>query len=385
MHTILNTKVQQLLESAVADGRHLGLQAAAYKDGELIVDAYAGTMGAADGRPVARDSLFNCYSTTKGIAAVALHLLADRGLIDDEAPVARYWPAFAARGKADVTVAQAMSHQAGLHATPMPTREFVLDWQRGVDYVANLEPAWVPGTATGYHALTYGWIVGGIVQGASGRHIKDVIRDEIAQPLGIADELYVGIPDGVDARLTTLQQPPPPAPGTPDPVAALPPDHDFFKAMPLNMTVDFNDLAIRKACLPSANGHFSARALARVYGVLANGGELDGVRLVSKERIAAMHRVQTEMPDRVLFGLRIPKAIGFWTGGRWALGGVASFMGARYTAFGHPGRGGSVAWADPEVGLSVAVTLNKLQAGIFGGGVGFDVGGLIRAELGLKD
>ena len=383
MHAPLNAKVQQLLEAAVADGRHLGLQVAAYKDGELVVDAWAGTIGPGDDRPIGRDSLFCSYSTTKGVAAAALHLLADRGAVEYDAPVVRYWPAFAASGKGEITVAQAMSHQAGLHATPVPTRAFVLDWQRGLDYVADLAPAWTPGTATGYHALTYGWIVGGIVQGATGRHIKDVIREEIARPLGIADELYVGIPDGVEKRLTTLQQPPPLAPGVPDPVASLPPDHDYFKAMPLNTGMDFNDLDLRQACLPSANGHFTARALARLYGALANGGEIDGVRLVPKERIAAMHRVQTELPDRVLFGLRIPKAIGFWTGGRWAPGGVASFMGARRTAFGHPGRGGSAAWADPDVGLSVAITLNKLQLGIFGGGIAFDVGGLIREELGL--
>jgi CubicO group peptidase (beta-lactamase class C family) len=385
MHTTLNATVQQLLETAVADGRHRGLQAAAYKDGELVVDAWAGTMGPGDDRPLRRDSLFSSYSTTKGVAAAALHLLADRGQIEYAAPVARYWPAFAAHGKGAVTVAQAMSHQAGLHATPVPIRDYVLDWQRALDYVAGLAPAWAPGTATGYHALTYGWIVGGIVQGATGRHIKDVIQDEIARPLGVADELCVGIPDGVETRLTTLEQPPPPGPGVPNPVASLPPDHDYFKAMPSQGGLDFNALDVRKACLPSANGHFTARALARLYGALANGGEIDGVRLVSKERIAAMQRIQTELPDRVLFGLRIPKAIGFWTGGRWAPGGAASFMGARRTAFGHPGHGGSAAWADPEVGLSAAVTLNKLQLGTFGGGIAFDVGGLLRKELGLEE
>ena len=140
---------------------------------------------------------------------------------------------------------------------------------------------------------------------------------------------------------------------------------------------------MRQACLPSANGHFSARALARLYGALANDGQIDGTRLVSKERVAAMQRIQTELPDRVLFGLRIPKAIGFWGGGRWAPNGAPSFMGARRTAFGHPGRGGSAAWADPEVGLAVAVTVNKLQLGIFGGGIAFDLGRLIREDLGL--
>ena len=382
MHAHLNAKVQGVLEAAVADDRHRGLQAAAYRHGALIVDACAGTLGPGDDRPVQPDSLFSSYSTTKGVAAAALHLLADRGLLQYDVPVAKYWPAFAANGKADVTVAQAMSHQAGLHTTPRPPRPFVLDWQQGVDYIAALAPAWEPGTATGYHAVTYGWIVGGIVENASGRHISDVIEHELARPLGIAGELYVGIPDGVEHRLTTLEEPEPLPPGTPDPVAALPPDHDYFKAMGVVPSLDFNELAIRRACLPSANGHFTARALARLYGALANGGEIDGVRLVSKERIAEMQRVQTELPDRVLFGLKIPKAIGFWAGGLWSPRGLPSFMGARRTAFGHPGRGGSAAWADPDAGLSVAVTVNKLQPTIFGGGIAFDIGGLIREELG---
>ena len=377
----LNAKVQGLLDAAVADGRHRGLQAAAYRDGALIVDAWAGTLGPGDDRPVQADSLFSSYSTTKGVAAAALHLLADRGLLQYDAPVATYWPAFAANGKAEITVAQAMSHQAGLHTTPRPVRPFVLDWQRGLDYIAGLAPAWAPGTATGYHALTYGWIVGGIVEGASGRHINDVIEQDLARPLGVSGEMYVGIPEGVEHRLTTLEEPAPPPPGTPDPVAALPPDHDYFKAMGASPPLDFNDRDVRRACLPSANGHFTARALARLYGALACGGEIGGVRLVSKERIAEMQRVQTELPDRVLFGLKIPKAIGFWAGGLWSPRGLPSFMGARRTAFGHPGRGGSAAWADPDVGLSVAVTVNKLQPTIFGGGIAFDIGGLIREEL----
>ena len=246
-----------------------------------------------------------------------LHLLADRGFLQYDTPVAKYWPAFAANGKAEVTVAQAMSHQAGLHTTPRPARRFILDWQRGLEYIAGLAPGWTPGTATGYHALTYGWIVGGIVEGASGRQFKDVLDEELARPLGIAGEMYVGIPDGVEDRLTTLEEPGPPPPGTPDPVAALPPDHDYFKAMGAAAGIDFNDRDVRRACLPSANGHFTARALARLYGALANGGAIGGVRLVSKARIAEMQRVQIELPDRVLFGLKIPE--GDRILGRWAL------------------------------------------------------------------
>jgi CubicO group peptidase (beta-lactamase class C family) len=386
LDTVLNAQVQQLIDGEVAAGRHLGLQVAAYKDGRCIVDTWAGTLGRDDTRPVQPDSLFSSFSTTKGVAATALHILADRGQIAYDAPVATYWPAFAANGKASITVAQAMSHQAGLHTTPTPLRDYILDWERALDHIAGLTPAWEPGTATGYHAITYGWIVGGIVQGASGRHIRDVIAEEIAAPLGVAAEMYVGIPADVTDRLATLESMPSPPPNAPNPLAALPPDHDLFKAMPPTSPVEWNDMAVRRACLPSANGHFTARALARMYGALANGGAIDGVRLVSPERIDEMYRLQTESPDRVIPGaLPIPKGIGYWLGGAWAPGGAPSFMGGRRTAFGHPGAGGSAAWADPEVGLSVAVTLNKMQPDMLGGGIAFQVGDLIRRGLGLEE
>lgn len=373
----LNAKVLDLVERQIAEGRQIGVQVCAYKDGVRVVDVSAGRMGPADPRPVRPDTLFSSFSTTKGVAATALHILADRGLIDYDAPVARYWPAFAANGKERITVAQAMSHQAGLHAMPNPaTVEHLLDWQGGLAWVANGTPAWEPGTATGYHAITFAWLVGGIIEGASGRHIKDVIREEIAVPLGVADELFVGIPEGVEDRLATLQGP---APG--GAAMQLPPDHDFFKAMPTSLPWTlYNDMRVRRACLPSANGHFTARALARMYAALAEGGAIEGVRLVSAERIPLMQQILTEEPDRVL-GMPIPKGIGFMFGG--ARGGVTGVFGPRRTAFGHSGAGGSTAFADPDVRLAIAVTLNQMQMSLQGEGPTYEICDLIRRELGV--
>jgi CubicO group peptidase (beta-lactamase class C family) len=381
IESTLNSQVSDLINRQVAEGQQLGVQVCAYRNGETIVDTWAGEMGPHDPRPVQADTLFNCFSTTKGVAATALHILADRGIIDYAAPVAKYWPEFAANGKGNVTVAQAMSHQAGLHAAP--PKEVILDWDRAIDYIANLAPAWEPGAATGYHALTYAWVVGGIVQGASGRHIKDVIREEIAEPLGVADTMYVGIPDGIEDRLASLQAAPPPTAeqAAQSPMANLAPDHDFFKAMPPNNGVNFNDMEVRKACIPSANGHFNARSLARMYAALANGGEVDGVRLVSPERIALMSAVQVDLPDRVLF-MPIPKSIGFMNGG--TQNGVTGVTGPRRTAFGHSGAGGSTAFADPEVGLSVAVTINKMQNSLQGEGPTLEICNFIRNELGVN-
>ena len=377
--TDLNANVKDLVQRQIAAGEQIGVQVCAYRHGEKVVDVWAGSMAAEDPRPVQPNTLFSSFSTTKGVGATALHILADRGVIDYDAPVARYWPEFAVNGKERITVAQAMSHQAGLHAMPSPaTVDFLIDWQAGLDWIANGTPAWEPGTATGYHAITYAWVVGGIVQGATGRHIKDVIREEIAVPLGVQDEMYVGIPDGVEERLTTLFWPRP-APGQQQ--AAFPPDHDFFKAMPSSLPFRiFNEMNVRKACLPSANGHFSARALAKMYGALANGGEIDGVRLVSPQRISQMQRVMTEQLDRVL-SLPMRKGIGFWLGG--SVNGVVGVFGPRVTAIGHSGAGGSTAFADPEVGLAIAVTLNRMQTTLQGEGPTAAICNLIRSELGV--
>lgn len=345
-----NNRVQALVDEQVSEKRQIGVQVCAYLYGEKVVDAWAGTMGPGDPRPVQADSLFCSWSTTKGVAATVLHILADKGLIEYDVPVVRYWPGFGKHGKDKITVAQAMSHQAGVYAFPSHfTIEDLIDWEKGIRYVEEAEPAFEPGTKTGYHAYTFGWIVGGIIEGAVGRHIKDVIREEIAIPLGIGDEMYCGIPDGVEDRLTNLEV------WDPDEFG-IPADSEFNKAMPPDKWGYINDMRMRRACLPSVNGHFTARALAKMYGALANGGEIEGTMLISKDRIKDMQRLMTEDTDVVL-GLPSRNGIGFYLGG---LGGERPF-GPRPTSFGHVGAGGSVGFADPEVGLSVAVTLNKMM------------------------
>ncbi len=369
-----NRALQSLIEQQVADGRQVGVQVAAYKDGKPVIDAWAGQMGPADSRPVGPDSLFLSFSVTKGVTATAIHILADRGLIDYDAPAAKYWPAFGQHGKDRVTVAQVLSHQAGLHAMPAgPFKtEHITDWAAGIKRMEDGVPAYEPGTATGYHAVTHGWLAGGIVQGASGRHIKDVIASEIAAPLGVADSMFVGIPDGLDNRLTTLEVHPA------GEGMGLPADSDFHKAMPLDMWDSFNTMPIRQACLPSGNGHFTARALAKMYSALATDGSVDGIRLVGEARLAHMQRLMTDQTDLVL-GTPLRKGIGFFFGGE--TNGVAGPMGRRTTAFGHPGAGGATAFCDPEVGLSIAVTINKMAFALPGQGTTEEICNAIRKEL----
>jgi CubicO group peptidase (beta-lactamase class C family) len=292
--------------------------------------------------------------------------------------VAEYWPEFAVNGKESVTVAQALSHQAGLHAMPKPfAPEHITDWDAGVSRVAAATPAYEPGTATGYHAVTFGWIVGGIVAGATGRHIQDVIRSEIAEPLGVNDEMFVGIPDdpSLAPRLTTLEI------AVAGEGLPIPEDADFYAAMPKAMWPYFNTMPFRTACLPSGNGHFTARALARMYAALANGGAVDDVRLIGEDAIERLRRLETDAVDRVL-GVPMRKAAGFFLGGLGPdLAGnmVHGPMGADEGAFGHPGAGGSVGFADPESGLAVGVTVNKMQYPLPGEGVTLEICDLIRS------
>ncbi len=277
----IDKRIGDLIRTQVAEGRQIGIQVCVYHDGKKVVDDCAGQMGPDDQRPVQPDTLFCVFSSTKGVAATAVHMLADRGLLDYDAPVVKYWPAFGQNGKEKLTVAQAMSHQSGLHAMPEPfSPDHINDFAAGMRRMEEGVPAYEPGTATGYHAVTFAWVAGGIVLGASGRHIKDFIQEEIAEPLGMGKELYVGIPkDTPESRLATLEIH---AAGEGMPI---PDDADFYKAMPKPQWPHFNERSNREACLPSGNGHFTARALAKMYAALAGAGRMDGVRVVSPERL----------------------------------------------------------------------------------------------------
>jgi CubicO group peptidase (beta-lactamase class C family) len=372
--TAVNARVTECIQQQVAAGTQVGVQVCVYQGEDVVVDTQAGAMGPDDNRAVQPDSLFLSFSATKGVAATAIHMLADRGQLDYDAPVAKYWPAFAANGKGEITVAQAVSHQGGLHAMPLDFKpEHITDWEAGIKRMEEGVPAYPPGTSTGYHAVTFGWITGGIVHGVTGRHIKDFIVEEIAAPLGVGDEFYVGIPSGIEDRLTTLE-----VHGAGEGLG-LAPESDFHRAMPWDMWPHFNGMPFREACLPSGNGHFSARALARMYAAHANGGAIDGARLVSAQRIPAMQELQTDATDIVL-GVPVRKSVGFMMGG--ATDGIHGPMGERESAFGHPGAGGSIGFADPEAGLAVAITINKMAYPLPGEGTTLEITDLIRSELG---
>lgn len=372
--TSVQGTIQELIDKQVADGRQIGVQVAAYQDGKPVVEAQAGTMGPVDSRPVGPDTLFLSFSATKGVAATLIHQLAERGVIEYDAPVAKYWPAFAQNGKGSLTIEQAMSHQAGLHRMPEPfAPEHITDWDAGIKRIEEGVPVYEPSTQTGYHAATLAWVTGGIVQAVTGKHIRDMIQSEIAVPLGLDGEMYVGIPEGLDDRLATLEI------AVAGEGMPIPEDAEFFKAMPPAMWPHFNTMPFRQACLPSGNGHFSARALAKMYAALATDGSVDGVQLVKPETLKHMNRLVTNDVDVVL-GMPTRKSVGYFMGG--AAEGIHGPMGPRESVFGHPGAGGSVGFADPEARLSVGVTLNKMNYPNPGEGVTLEICDTIRRELG---
>jgi CubicO group peptidase (beta-lactamase class C family) len=359
-----------------------GAAVTVYHRGEPVVDLWGGQR--TDDDEWREDTVAMCFSTTKGVASTALHILADRGQVGYDEPVATYWPEFAANGKAAVTVRHVLTHSSGLHRirSLVDSGARLHDWDHMTEALAAAAPAYEPGSRHGYHALTYGWLVGEIIRRVSGSGIAEFVEAEIARPLD-CDGLYIGLPRSERHRVAPL-----------GPLALPRPNNSTIRRMeknlgkqmgkvvsalpgPVNTRRIANTLAPRNveealfgpevmdAAIPAANGFFTARSLARMYAVLAGGGELDGTRLLSPERIPVISEVQRQGRDHVLV---VPMD--------WRLGyhRVFTTRGPVPTAFGHFGFGGSGGWADPERDLAVALVCNR--------GSGTPVGDLRIMELG---
>lgn len=353
MQTQLNQQVQQLIQDLTASGVEVGLQVAAYLDGELIVDTWAGVADEATGRPVTGDTLFTSWSTTKGFAATCIHLLAERGQVDYDTPIATYWPEFAANGKAQITVRHALTHTAGIPQMPKDvTVEMMTDWTAMCAAIANHAPLWQPGTMVGYHAWTFGWLLGEIVRRADGRPLAQFAQEELCRPLGI-NEFYLGIPDEVDARVAMLRQ-------EVDPLENAAPDTPGLQVTPAHVTNAkvVNRPDFRRASIPGGGGIMNARAIARHYAMLAGHGAVNGVRLLSPERVEQMRTCQTAGLVG-FFGGVASFGLGYGLGGDPVQG--ADVAMASPGAFGHGGYGGSLGFADPERRLSFGLTKNLMK------------------------
>jgi len=344
--------VQQLLKELVSSGQETGIQVAAYHDGKPVVDAVAGLADPATGRPMTGDTPINVWSAGKGVASTVIHALVERGRLAYDAPVATYWPEFGANGKAGVTVAHVLTHAAGVPQLPRDiTREQFADVPGMAAWVARQAPLWEPGTKTGYHAATFGYIVDELVRRVTGRSLDDVARDLVTGPLGIADSVAFAVTGTLRERQAVLDD----EPGGEAALAALPADSPFFIAGPpaVMPCAEIGNRPDFQAASHAAGVTATARALARLYAALGAGGELDGVRILSRETVRRATAFQTADVDQIV-GFPFPKSLGFNLGsdGPSMLGGP--------TGFGYPGAGGNLAYAEPEHRFALAIAKNRM-------------------------
>jgi CubicO group peptidase (beta-lactamase class C family) len=369
-------RLREAFEQSFRDDAEAGAAVAVWQHGEPVVDLWGGFADAARARPWQADTLVQVASTTKGVTALCANRLAEEGRLDLDAPVARYWPEFAQAGKQAVPVHWLLSHRAGLPALrePLP-REALYDWDRATAALAAEEPWWEPGSRHGYHAMTFGWLVGEVLRRADGRSVGRYFREELALPLGL--DFHIGLRPEEEARCAEVI---PAAEGAPrHPVYQAARQRGSLVALafgnPRHGRQEFNTPEWRRAELPAANGHGTARALARLYGALARGGAEDGQRLLGRDALARATRERAFGPDAVLPGLTTRFGLGFM------LGHPRLPLGPGPNAFGHPGMGGSLAFADPDRELGFAYVMNRVQSGMGGDARGFRLAAALYRAL----
>jgi CubicO group peptidase (beta-lactamase class C family) len=336
------------------DYQEVGASFAAFHKGRCVVDLWGGYRDRTRTKPWTRDMLINVWSSTKGITATAVAILVDRGLLDYADKVAKHWPEFAANGKQDVTVAQLMSHQAGLNGFAEPTAlEDQFDWRGCAAKLAQQKPAWPPGTASSYHAMTYGWLAGELVRRIAGRSVGDFVCDEIAKPLSA--DFFIGLPESEEKRVAEMIGP--------KRQAEVPPLSDIALMALINPQQNPempNRREWRAAEIPAANGQSSAMGLARLYAALAGDGSLEGVRLLSPNTIARMTTPATNDGRQDMF-------LGFTDS--WGMGFALNrpgIYGPNARAFGHSGWGGSFGCADPDAEVSIGYVCNQMGPELVG-------------------
>ncbi len=325
----------------------LGASLAAYLDGRCVVDLWGGFTDPARTKPWARDTLANVWSASKGIVAIAVALLVDQDRAAYDDPVAKHWPEFAAAGKGAITLGQILSHQSGLNGWKVPTGfDDLYDWPTATARLAAQAPFWPPGTAASYHALTHGFLAGEVIRRITGQDVGGFVRDAVAGPLGA--DFHIGLAAALDWRVAEL---------VPPPANAIPGGKELAEIARRAVTNPTPDAALantrawRGAQIPAVNGHASAQGLARIYGALASGGVLDGVRLISPEGIARLAAPRHPGPDLML-GPRV-----------WGAGvsmGVVPAFGPHADTFGHTGWGGAFGCANPRRRVAIGYVMNRM-------------------------
>ena len=340
----------------------VGASVCVYVDGRSVVDLWGGVADPRSGRPWSEQTLAPVFSATKGITAVCVNQLIERGSLELDAPIARYWPEFGANGKNSITLRDVLTHRAGLAAVDGKlSLDEVYAWTPVCEAIAAQEPNWEPGTAHGYHARSYGWILGEVVRRVTGGSLGCYLAEQMAIPHAL--DLYIGLPAQLEPRVATLI--PEPEPGDPEERALrdrlMGPDTLLGQVLsgPSNLFSYgemWNTREMHAAELPSSNGICSARSLARMYAMLID--QVDGVRLLQPETLARAARVAVDGPDRVIM-IRTSFGLGF---------SLPPMLGAacRAGSFGHPGAGGSLAFADPGSRMTLAYIPNRMRTGLTG-------------------
>jgi CubicO group peptidase (beta-lactamase class C family) len=345
--------VREAFAANFAGGLEQGASVCVTRDGLAVVDLWAGD--ASDGTPWASDTLVNVWSTTKTMAAICMLMAADRGIIDLEAPVADVWPEFKANGKERVLIRHVLAHSAGLPGwDPAIEPHDLADPEKVCAILAAQEGWWEPGTMSGYHAITQGYLEGEILRRATGRTLGQFFADEVAGPLGA--DFHIGLPESADGRVATLIAPEL-ALGDINPLSGTPADSIALRALascPIS-GAEPNERWWRAAEIPAAGGTGNARSVGRVHSALACDGEVDGVRLLSVPMLDRILEEQTDGTDPVL-GWPMRYGIGF------GLMSEATPLSPNERAFFWGGWGGSIALIDRDERLTVSYTMNKMAS-----------------------
>ena|ERR1700733_11080472 len=359
--------VRETLAKSLEAGTDVGASVAVLVEGEPVVDIWGGFADEARTRPWERDTITNVWSTTKTMTFLCALMLADRGQLDFHAPVARYWPEFAAGGKEAVEVRHLMAHSAGLSGwTAHIEPEDLADWEKCTSLLAAQEPWWEPGTASGYHALTQGYLIGEVVRRITGATIGTWFASEVTAPLGA--DFHIGLPASEDHRVSLVI---PPQAGR---LAEADPGSIAMRTFtsPLLDAAMATEIWWRRAEIPAANGQGNARSVATVQSIIAGGGEARGVRLLSERGCDVVFEEQSNGKDLVL---GIPMRFGMGYG----LAGELLPMGPRACFWG--GYGGSLIVMDQDARLTVSYVMNRMESGLTGDLRGANV--VLAAVMGL--
>ncbi|HEY4943004.1 MAG TPA: serine hydrolase domain-containing protein [Rhizomicrobium sp.] len=341
--------VRAVFEGHLASGADIGASFCATVEGETVVDLWGGFADEGRTRPWVKDTIVNVYSTTKTMTALTALLIADRGLLDFDAPVARYWPEFAANGKERVKVSHLMSHSAGLSGWKEKiTTQDIYDWDKVTSLLAAQAPFWEPGTAPGYHALTQGYLVGEVIRRITGKSLGTVFREEIAAPLGA--DFWIGLPASEDHRVADLIPPPPGVA-----VGDGPGMTELMSNMATNPGIDVAETktrAWRGAEIPAAGGTGNARSVAEIHAILANGGVAKGKRFLSEAGCRKALELQVEGRDKIM---DVPARFGLGFG---LAGGLLPLPNASTMFWG--GYGGSLVIIDMDARTTFGYAMNKM-------------------------